>query len=78
MDILDLKKLALLGIAGGLLLTASDHNAIYAGEHEDSADPDKEAHGCDGKEGCEGKSSCDGKDGCPAHDSDDDGEDDEE
>ena len=74
MDILDLKKLALLGIAGGLLLTASDHNAIYAGAHEDSGDPDKEAHGCDGKSGCDGKDGCPGEDKDKGHDSDDDDE----
>lgn len=62
---LDLKKLALLGITGGLLLAASDHNTIYAGEHEDSGEPEKEANGCDGKDGCPGEDEDKG------HDSDD-------
>ena len=54
MDIIDLKKLALLGLAGGLLLTASDHNAMYAGENVDSGDHDQEANGCNGKSSCSG------------------------
>lgn len=52
MDLVDLKKMALLGIAGGLLLTAGNHNTVFAGEQGDSGNIDKEANGCHGHDGC--------------------------
>ena len=75
MDLLDLKKLALLGIAGGLLLTAGDHNTIYAGEHGDSDSPEKEANGCNG---CNGHDDSDDDEESEAMDDNDDENGDEE
>jgi len=70
MDLLDIKKLALLGIAGGLLFAASDQNAVYAGDYEDSS-VDKEAHGCNNSDSCDGKDGCNGEDNDSSSDDDD-------
>ncbi len=70
MDLLDIKKLALLGIAGGLLFAASDQNAVYAGDYEDSG-VDKEAHGCNNGNSCDGKDSSNGEDDDSSGDDDD-------
>ncbi|ADI38410.1 hypothetical protein wcw_1051 [Waddlia chondrophila WSU 86-1044] len=54
MDLLDLKKLALLGIAGGVLMAASGHHPVFADGQGGSGGIDKEANGCSGGNGCEG------------------------
>lgn len=60
MDINEIKKLALLGIAGGLLLTAGSPNQLYADDQGDNGGLDKEANGCSGNDGCSGKNACNG------------------
>lgn len=67
MDSIDIKKMALLGIVGGLLLSAGAPNSVFA-EGKSVDDSKAEMNGCKGENECKGSDSCSGKDGCKAED----------
>jgi len=68
MESVDIKNIALLGIVGGLLLSAGAANPLFA-EDEPVDDSKSEMNGCKGHD------SCSGMDGCQAKDIDDDHDD---
>ena len=83
MDSLDLRKLAMMGIVSGILLSASAPGSVDAAENSNSdkeaktemngthdKDAKTEMNGCGGKDGCSSKNGCEGKNGCPAKDDD--------